>query len=103
VAALPAAGRHDLSDAEWKVLEPLLPRGKKPGRLPKWARRQLVDGIRWRIRAGALWRDVPERYCPWQSVYGLFRRWQKGISKGTPWRGTSQIQRMVMAQQLLKG
>ena len=74
---LPAAGRHDLGDAEWKVLEPLLPRGKKPGRPPKYSRRQLIDGIRWRIRAGAPWRDVPERYGPWQSVYGLFRRWQR--------------------------
>ena len=74
---LPAAGRHDLGDAEWKVLEPLLPRGKKPGRPPKYSRRQLIDGIRWRIRAGVPWRDVPERYGPWQSVYGLFRRWQR--------------------------
>jgi transposase len=77
VPTLPAAGRHDLGDAEWKVLEPLLPRGKKPGRPPKYGRRQLIDGIRWRIRAGAPWRDVPERYGPWQSVYGLFRRWQR--------------------------
>ena len=52
---LPAAGRHDLGDAEWKVLEPLLPRGKKPGRPPKYSRRQLIDGIRWRIRTGVPW------------------------------------------------
>jgi transposase len=59
------------------VLEPLLPKGKKPGRPPKWTRRQLIDGIRWRTRAGTPWRDVPERYGPWQTVYGLFRRWQR--------------------------
>jgi transposase len=76
VPTLPASGRHDLRDREWSVLKPLLPKGKKPGRPPKWSRRQLVNGIRWRIRAGAPWRDVPERYGPWQSVYGLFRRWQ---------------------------
>ena len=74
---LPAAGRHDLADCEWRVLEPLLPRGKKPGRPPRWSRRRLIDGIRWRIRSGAPWRDVPARYGPWQSVYGLFRRWQR--------------------------
>ncbi|HEU5386207.1 MAG TPA: IS5 family transposase [Streptosporangiaceae bacterium] len=74
---LPVAGRHDLDDDQWIVLEPLLPRGKKPGRPPKWARRQLIDGIRWRTRTGSPWRDVPPRYGPWQSVYGLFRRWQR--------------------------
>jgi transposase len=73
VPTVPASGRADLSDAQWAVLEPLLPRGKKPGRPPTWTRRQLIDGIRWRTRTGAPWRDVPERYGPWQSVYGLFR------------------------------
>jgi transposase len=78
-----------MTDVQWKVLEPLLPRGKKPGRPPKWSRRQLIGGIRWRVRTGAPWRDVPARYGPWQSVYGLFRRWQRD---GT-WR------RMVTALQ----
>jgi transposase len=58
-------------------LEPLLPKGKKPGRPPKWSKRQLIDGIRWRTRVGSPWRDVPLRYGPWQTVYGLFRRWQR--------------------------
>jgi transposase len=74
---VPVSGRADLSDAQWAVLEPLLPRGKKPGRRRKWPRRRLIDGIRWRTRAGAPWRDVPERYGPRESVYGLFRRWQR--------------------------
>jgi transposase len=39
--------------------------------------RQLIDGIRWRIRIGSPWRDVPAEYGPWQTVYGLFRRWQR--------------------------
>ena len=72
-----AAGRHDLADREWSVLERLLPRGKKAGRPRRWSVRRLLDGIRWRVRAGAPWRDVPSRYGPWQSVYGLFRRWQR--------------------------
>lgn len=37
----------------------------------------MIDGIRWRIRTGAPWRDVPERYGPWDRVYDLFRRWQR--------------------------
>jgi transposase len=77
VPTVPVCGRADLTDAQWAVLEPLLPRGKKPGRPRKWTRRQLIDGIRWRVRAGVPWRDVPERYGPWESVYGLFRRWQR--------------------------
>ena len=74
--ALSAAGRHDLADDQWRVLEPLLPRGRKPGRPPKHSRR-LLDGIRWRARVGAPWRDVPPEYGPWQSACALFRRWQR--------------------------
>ena len=70
-------GRGDLSNEQWAVLEPLLPKGKKSGRPPLWTKRQLINGIRWRTRAGAPWRDVPARYGPWQTVYGLFRRWQR--------------------------
>ncbi|MFE2971427.1 IS5 family transposase [Streptomyces sp. NPDC059340] len=68
--------RGDLTNGQWIRLEPLLPQGVKPGRPPLWTRRQLIDGIRWRTRAGAPWRDVPERYGPWDRVYDLFRRWQ---------------------------
>jgi transposase len=77
VATIAVTGRFDLTDAQWAVLEPLLPVGSKPGRPPKWSRRQLIDGIRWRVRVGAPWRDVPPEYGPWQTVYGLFRRWQR--------------------------
>ncbi|MFJ9683791.1 IS5 family transposase [Streptomyces sp. NPDC101194] len=69
--------RGDLTSSQWARLEPLLPRGKKPGRPPTWSRRQLIDGIRWRTRTGAPWRDVLERYGPWDRAYDLFRRWQR--------------------------
>ena len=69
---LSAGGRHDLLDSEWLVLESvlavLLPRPKKAGRPRKWPLRLLVDGIRWRTRAGSPWRDVPPEYGPWQSA-----------------------------------
>jgi transposase len=77
VATLAVSGRADLTDAQWAVLEPLLPAGRKRGRPPTWTKRQLINGIRWRVRAGAPWRDVPAEYGPWQTVYGLFRRWQR--------------------------
>ncbi|MFJ8636359.1 transposase [Streptomyces sp. NPDC093568] len=59
------------------MLEPLLLRGKNPGRPLTWARRQLIDGIRFRIRTGVPWRDMPAEYGPWGRVYDLFRRWQR--------------------------
>ncbi len=77
MATLVVSRRADLTDAQWAALEPLLPAGRKPGRPPVWTKRQLIDGIRWRVRAGAPWRDVPAEYGPWQTVYGLFRRWQR--------------------------
>ncbi|MET8565506.1 transposase [Streptomyces flaveolus] len=61
-------GGGDLTNRQWARLEPLLPRGIKPGRPQVWTRRQLTDGIRWRTRTGAPWRDVPERYGPWDRV-----------------------------------
>jgi transposase len=77
VASVAVAGRADLTDEQWAVLAPLLPTGKKPGRPPTWTKRQLIDGIRWRVRAGTPWRDVPPSYGSWQAIYGLFRRWQR--------------------------
>jgi transposase len=77
---LPAGARHDLTDEQWailaSVLASLLPVGRKAGRPRRWTLRQLIDGVRFRTRTGCPWRDVPERYGTWQSVYGLFRAWQ---------------------------
>ncbi|MDX2622698.1 IS5 family transposase [Streptomyces sp. WI03-5b] len=69
--------RGDLTDEQWARLEPLLPVGRKQGRPRVWPRRRLIDGIRWRTRTGVPWRDLPERFGPWDRVYDLFRRWQR--------------------------
>ncbi|MFG1994473.1 transposase [Actinoplanes sp. NPDC048988] len=39
--------------------------------------RVVIDGIRWRVRTGSRWRDMPEMYSPWQALYRWFRRWQR--------------------------
>ncbi len=65
-----------MTDEQWAILELLLPVGKKSGRPRRWTLRQLIDGIHFRTRTGCPWRDVPQRYGTWQSVYGLFRGWQ---------------------------
>ncbi|MFK4548129.1 transposase [Streptomyces tendae] len=85
-------------NAQWAKLEPLLPAGKKPGRPPAHTKRRLINGIRWRTRAGAPWRDVPERYGPWETVYGLFRRWQRD---GTWHRMFEQLQFRAVAEGLI--
>ncbi|WP_446750215.1 transposase [Streptomyces sp. Ncost-T6T-1] len=69
--------RGELTNTQWTVLEPLLPKDKKPGRPPTWTRRQLADGIRFRVRTGIPRRDLPAEYEPWDRVYDLFRRWQR--------------------------
>lgn len=78
---IPVTRRFDLTNVQWAALEPVLasvlPGLGRTGRPPKWSKRQLIDGIRWRIRVGSPWRDVPALYGPWQTVYGLFRRWQR--------------------------
>lgn len=74
-----AACRHDLSDAQWAVLEPLLPTSHgagRGGRPRRWPLRDLLDGVRFRVRVGCPWRDVPHRYGPWWRVYALFTCWQ---------------------------
>ncbi|TQN32431.1 putative transposase of IS4/5 family DUF4096 [Haloactinospora alba] len=53
MARVSIGGRNDLTDKQWRVLEPLLPARSGRGKPPTWSRRQLLDGIRWRTRIGA--------------------------------------------------
>ncbi|WP_406260123.1 IS5 family transposase [Actinacidiphila glaucinigra] len=90
--------RGDLTDEQWAALEQLLPVGKKAGRPAIWTRRQLIDGIRFRVRTGVPWRDVPGEYGPWGRVYDLFRRWQRD---GTWQRIFTQLQARADAKDLI--
>lgn len=65
--------RHELTDAEWELLEPLLP-PQRMGR-PRADDRRVLNGIVWKFRTGVAWRDVPERYGSWASLHTRFRRW----------------------------
>ena len=67
--------RYDLTDFEWSIIEPLLPmdrRGPKPKN-----NRQILNGMFYILRAGSPWRDLPERYGPYTTVYNRFNRWRK--------------------------
>jgi transposase len=68
--------RHDLSDEQWALLEPLLPveRTGRQGR-PWTPHRRVVNAILWRTRTGSPWRDLPAAYGSWQTVYGRHRTW----------------------------
>lgn len=65
--------RYELTDEQWRLIEPLMPRQKPGGR---WNdHRTTLDGMMWILKSGSPWRDMPERYGSWKSVYSRFRRW----------------------------
>ena len=66
----------DLTDAQWALLEPLIPPAKPGGRPPKHSRRELVNGMLYVLRSGEAWRLLPHDLPPWQTVYHYFRRWR---------------------------
>ena len=68
--------RHELTDRQWVRLWPLLPPERPARGRPNHDHRRILNGIRWRLKTGVPWRDIPERYGPWQTLYSRYRRWQ---------------------------
>lgn len=68
--------RYELTDHEWNRIKDLLPPEKsgKRGR-PSKDNRMILNAMVWIARSGAPWRDLPERYGPWETVYSRFRKW----------------------------
>ncbi|WP_456294407.1 IS5 family transposase [[Kitasatospora] papulosa] len=67
-------GRGDLTNAEWDRLESFLPPGGARG--GRWSdHRRVINGVLYRVRTGVQWRDLPERFGPWETVYKRHRRW----------------------------
>lgn len=68
--------RYELTDDEWNRIVDLLPPENtgKQGR-PRKSNRTILNGMVWIARSGAPWRDLPERYGPWETVYSHFRKW----------------------------
>jgi len=71
-------GRHDLTDEEYQMIAAFLPAeySGKAGH-PYVRRRKVLNGLLWRLRTGAPWRDIPECYGPWSTIQTRFRRWQQ--------------------------
>jgi transposase len=68
-------GRYDLTEFEWKAIQPLLP--NKPRGVPRVDDRRVLNGIFYHLRSGSPWADLPERYGPYTTVYNRFNRWRK--------------------------
>jgi len=66
----------DLTDAQWKLLQPLIPLPSPEGRRPTVERRAIVNAILYVLRSGCSWRMLPRDYPRWGMVYYYFRRWQ---------------------------
>jgi len=66
----------DLTDDEWRVLEPLIPAAKPGGRPRSVEIREMVNAIRYLLRAGCAWRLLPHEFGVWQTVYAYFRAWE---------------------------
>lgn len=81
------------TDAQWDLLQHVLPEPFGRGRPRKWPLRGLIDGVRYRVRAGCPWRDVPGRYGPWERMYALFASYNLGAWEHIqtaltgPWQG----------------
>lgn len=67
--------RFDLSDVEWRLIKPLLP--NKPRGVARVDDRRVLNGIFYVLRTGTPWRDLPERYGPYTTVYNRFNRWAR--------------------------
>jgi putative transposase len=66
----------DLTDAQWKLVEPLVPAAKPGGRPRSVAMRDLLDAIFYVVREGITWRALPHDFPPWPTVYHYFRIWR---------------------------
>lgn len=66
--------RHRLTDEQWALIADLFPPPKPTGRPPR-DRREIVDAILWILRTGSPWRDLPEEFGPWGTVWDLFDTW----------------------------
>ncbi len=71
------ARRHEISDEGWARVAEFMPPAPPRGGGRWRSHRQVFNGLLWKLGTGAQWRDLPERYGPWQTVYGRFVRWRR--------------------------
>lgn len=67
----------DLTDAEWAILEPLIPLARKSGRPVKYSKREVLNAIFYLVKGGCAWRMLPRDLPPWRVVWHYFAHWKK--------------------------
>src|SRR5215210_1225978 len=67
----------DLSDAQWRAIEPFVERPDPRGNPGKYEKRSVVNAILYVAREGCRWRSLPVNFPPWEAVYDHFRRWRE--------------------------
>ena len=74
----PAAPRYpsDMTEEEWRILQPLIPPAKAGGRPRGVDMRAVINGIFYVLRSGGAWRMLPHDFPPWPTVYYYFWRWR---------------------------
>lgn len=77
----------NLTDEQWEAIEDIVPACLSGGRPEKWARRDIVDAILYRFTTGCTWRQLPNTYPAWNTVFVYYNRWRKD---GT-WRDISEL------------
>lgn len=84
--------RFDLSESDWRIIQPLLP--NKPRGAPRVDDRRVMNEIFFVVRTGSPWRDLPERYGPYTTVYTRFNRWRQAGGVGSTYgRDYSRLRR----------
>jgi len=75
----PATGTYpsDMTEEQWRVLEPLLPVAKPGGRPRAVDLRAVVNGVLYVLRSGCAWRMLPHDFPPWPTVYYYFWSWRR--------------------------
>jgi transposase len=68
--------QSDVTDEEWRIIEPLLPQARTTGRPRAWPLREIVNGIFYVMRSGCAWRQLPTDLPPWSTVYRWFAAWR---------------------------
>ena len=69
--------RHEISDSDWERIKDTLPPENTGEGRPSKPNRDMLNGMLWIAKTGSPWRDLPERFGPWKTVYSRFRLWSK--------------------------
>ena len=69
--------RHEVTDEEWQLVDEYVTRPAAATGRPRRDARQMLNGVMWVLRTGAPWRDLPERFGPWETVYYYFNLWRE--------------------------